>query len=122
MLALAGALAGALTVWTATPGPIAAVALARTGRPGSAIPPTMQPISIVGYGTAFAFSGPSLAGAAGAGMLAGLSIATLLGTAAGFLLRPRIRPNRVVAAIRLIAAIAAALLIAAVIAKAGLGR
>lgn len=118
IVATAGVLAGALTVWTATPGPIAAVALARAGRSGSAIPPTMQPISIVGYGAALVLGGTSPPGAMGGAAFLVLCAATLAGTAAGLVLRPRIQPRRIVIAVRMIAVVAAALLVVSTVATA----
>ena len=56
-VSLAGFVTGALTVWTATPGPITPVALARAGRSGSDIRRAMQPISVAGYGAALAWAG-----------------------------------------------------------------
>lgn len=112
MIAAAGLATGALTVWTATPGPITPVALARAGRAGSEIRRTMQPISIVGYGAALGWAGASPVAALGTGPMLTLVAATVMGTGAGFVLRKRIGPERVVLLVRVTAAISAALLLA----------
>lgn len=111
-IALAGLVTGALTVWTATPGPVTPVAMARGGRSGADIRRTMQPVSAVGYGAALAWGGTPRIGSIGAVIFAGLIAATLMGTGAGFFLRPRIDPARVVLLIRVVAGAAAALLLA----------
>ena len=110
-IGLAGLITGALTVWTATPGPITPVALARGGRSGSEIRRTMQPVSVVGYGAALAWIGGPPIGAFGTGVFTWPIVATLLGTNFGFLLRP-INPARVVTLIRIVASVAASLLFA----------
>lgn len=71
----------------------------------------MQPVSVVGYGAALAWSGTPSIGTIGAGIFAGLIAAALMGTGAGFYLRPRINPVRVVLLIRVVAGCAAALLL-----------
>jgi hypothetical protein len=114
-IGLAGLITGALTVWTATPGPITPVALARGGRSGSEIRRTMQPVSVVGYGAALAWIGGPPIGAFGTGVFTWLIVATLLGTGLGFLLRPRIDPARVVTLIRIVASAAASLLFASLL-------
>jgi hypothetical protein len=108
---LAGLVTGALTVWTATPGPITPVALARAGRSGAEIRRTMQPISLVGYGAGLAWVGTPPVSAFGAGVFGWLIGATLVGTGVGFWLRTRIDPARVVLVIRVVAVAAAALLV-----------
>ncbi len=110
-ITLAALVTGALTVWTATPGPITPVAMARGGRSGADIRRTMQPVSVVGYGAAIAWGGTPQIGLVGAGLLAGLIAATLIGTGAGFFLRPKINPARVVLLIRIVAGVAAVLLL-----------
>lgn len=110
-IGLAGLLTGLLTVWTATPGPITPMALARGGRSGSEIRRTMQPIGVVGYGAALAWVGLPSHGGLEPGAFAWLIGATLLGTGVGFDLRRRIGPARVVLVVRIVAAAAAALLI-----------
>ena len=87
-ITLASLLTGALTVWTATPGPVTPVAMARGGRSGADIRRTMQPVSIIGYGAALIGGGPLRIDVVGPGIFASLVAATLLGTAAGFILRP----------------------------------
>lgn len=114
-ITLASLVTGALTVWTATPGPIMPVAFARAGRSGIDIRRTMQPISMVGYGAALAWVGPSAADAIGDGPFLLLVAATLAGIAAGYALRPRISADRVTLLIRVVAAAAAALLIVSVL-------
>lgn len=109
-ITLAALVTGALTVWTATPGPITPVAMARGGRSGADIQRTMQPVSVVGYGAALAWGGTPRVGIVGEGVFAGLIAATLMGTGAGFFLRPRIDPARVVLLIRMVAGAAAVLL------------
>jgi hypothetical protein len=112
-VSLAGFVTGALTVWTATPGPITPVALARAGRSGSDIRRTMQPVSIVGYGAALAWAGaPPLRSTFGTAAFAWLAGAVLVGTGLGFRLRQIIDPARVVLLVRVIAAAAALLLFA----------
>ncbi|MXP61846.1 hypothetical protein E0493_00590 [Roseomonas sp. M0104] len=108
---LAALATGALTVWTATPGPITPVALARAGRTGAEIRRAMQPISIVGFGAALAWVGLPAAGTPGLAVLATLAAATLLGTGLGFRLRTRLDPARVVVLIRIVAGVAALLLV-----------
>lgn len=115
-VSLAGLVTGALTVWTATPGPITPVALARAGRSGSDIRRTMQPISIVGYGAALACVGAPPISAFGTAAFAWLTGAVLVGTALGFHLRQIIDPARVVLLVRMVAGAAALLLFAALLA------
>ena len=113
-LVLAGLMTGALTVWTATPGPVIPVAMARAGWPGGDIRRAMQPIAVVGYGAALVLGGPPRFGAPGvfAGpVMAALVAATLAGTGAGFLLRRRIHSGRVVSLTRVVAATSAVLLV-----------
>ncbi len=110
-ITLAGFVTGALTVWTATPGPITPVAMARGGRSGAEIRRTMQPVSIVGYGTALAWGGLSKVGTIGPEVFFGLVAATMVGTGAGFVLRPKVNPDRVVLLIRVVAVVAACLLL-----------
>ena len=110
-ITLAAVVTGALTVWTATPGPITPVAMARGGRSGADIRRAMQPVSIVGYGSALAWGGLPRVSLVGPGMSAGLIAATLMGTGAGFWLRSRINPARVILLIRIVAALAAGLLL-----------
>jgi uncharacterized membrane protein YfcA len=112
---LAGLVTGALTIWTATPGPITPVALARAGRSGSDIRRTMQPISLVGYGAAFAWVGPTPIAMFGVAPFAWMIAAALAGTALGFRLRRTIDPAHVVLLVRIIAGVAAVLLFAAVL-------
>jgi uncharacterized protein len=112
---LAGLVTGALTVWTATPGPITPVALPRAGRSGSDIRRTMQPISIVGYGAALAWVDPSPISAFGTAAFAWLIGAVLVGTGLGFRLRQIIDPTRIVLLVRIVAAAAAVLLFAALL-------
>jgi uncharacterized protein len=114
-VALAGLTTGALTVWTATPGPITPVALARSGRSGDEIRRTMQPISVVGYGAALAWVGAPSFGTASIGTFWGLVGATLLGTGLGFQWRSSIDPARVVLLIRVVAATAALLLLSSLL-------
>jgi hypothetical protein len=114
-IAVASVVTGLLTVWTATPGPITALALARGGRSGVEISRAMQPISVIGYGAALAWSGSLPIGQIGAGTFSGLVVAALLGTGLGFGLRLRIDPARVVLLIRITAAVAAVLLFASVL-------
>ncbi len=114
-VALASLASGALTVWTATPGPIVPVAFARAGLSGADIRRTMQPISVVGYGVALACVGAVPVISAGTALLAWLVGATIVGTALGFLLRSVIAPARVVLLIRSIAAVAALLLLVSVL-------
>lgn len=114
-ITLAGLVTGALTVWTATPGPITPVALARAGRSGADIPRTMQPVSVVGYGAALAWMGPSAVQAVGGGPFPLLVAAALAGIGMGYALRPRISAGRVALLIRAVAAAAAALLVASVL-------
>ncbi len=114
-IGLAGLMTGALTVWTATPGPITPVALARAGRSGADIRRTMQPISIIGYGAALACVGPPAAGTLGAAAWAWPIGAVLAGTGLGFYLRRTIDPARVVLLVRVVAGAAALLLFAAVL-------
>jgi hypothetical protein len=111
---LASLVAGALTVWTATPGPITPVALARAGRSGTDIRRTMQPISIVGYGTALLWAGTPTVGVLEAPFPA-LVGATMLGTGTGFVLRRYVNATRVILFVRIVAAAAATLLIASVL-------
>ncbi len=113
-ITLAGLVTGALTVWTATPGPIIPIALARAGRSGSEIRRTMQPISTVGYGAALALVGVPSARALPAGSLLILVAATMSGVAIGFILRFRVDAARVVLLIRAVAAAAATLLVVSV--------
>lgn len=110
-IGLAGLVTGILTVWTATPGPITPVALARAGRSGSDIRRTMQPISAIGYGTALAWVGTPPSSAFGTQTFAWLIGAVLAGTGLGFRLRQTINPARVVLLVRIVAAAAALLLI-----------
>jgi hypothetical protein len=114
-VSLAGLVTGALTVWTATPGPITPVALARAGRSGSDIRRTMQPISIVGYGAALAWIGAPPISAFGTEALGWLIGAVLVGTGMGFRLRQAIDPACVVLLVRIVAAAAALLLFAALL-------
>ncbi|MCX8255166.1 hypothetical protein RHAL1_03537 [Beijerinckiaceae bacterium RH AL1] len=114
-IALAGLVTGAVTVWTATPGPIIPMALARVGRSGADIRRTMQPISIVGYGAALLWVGWPTRGTLGEGSFAGLVSATLVGIAAGFGLRAWISPPRVILLVRVTAGVAAILLVASVL-------
>lgn len=114
-ITLASLATGALTVWTATPGPITPLALARAGRSGSDIRRTMQPISVVGYGTALAWVGLPAARTISEGPLLPLTIATLMGIWAGYAVRPWINAERVTVLIRIVAAAAAVLLIASVL-------
>ena len=108
---LAGLVTGAFTVWTATPGPITPAALARLGRSGADIRRTMQPVSIVGYGAALAWVGARPLDALGSGALAGLVLATLVGTGGGLVLRKLVAPAQVVLLVRGIAAVSAVLLL-----------
>ena len=110
-LALAGLVTGMLTVWTAVPGPITPVVMARAGRSGAEIRRTMQPVSVVGYGAALAWGGATSVGTVGRAILVGLIAATLLGTGLGFLLRPRLDPAHVVLVIRSVAGVAALVLV-----------
>ncbi len=71
----------------------------------------MQPVSIVGYGAALAWGGLSKVGTIGPGILSGLLAATLVGTGVGFVLRPKVNPSRVVLLIRVVAMVAACLLL-----------
>ncbi len=114
-IALAGLVTGALTVWTAMPGPVTPVAFTRAGRSGPEIRQAMQPISIVGYGAAFAWVGMPRTGAIGSGMLTGLVAAALLGIVLGFRLRPRVDAAQVVLMIRIVAGLAAVLLLVSVL-------
>lgn len=114
-IVLAALLTGALTLWTATPGPITPVAMAHGGRSGADIRRTMQPVSVVGYGAALFWGGTPRIDTVGAAAFAGLVAATLAGTGAGFLLRPRLDPVRVVLLIRMVAGAAAALLLASLL-------
>lgn len=113
-ISLASLITGALTVWTATPGPITPVALARAGRSGADIRQTMQPISIVGYGAALAWVGLPSARIVSESPFLPLIVTTLIGIAAGYAIRPRINTERVTALIRVVAAAAALLLIVSV--------
>ena len=110
-IAGAGIVTGMLTLWTASPGPVTPVALARAGRSGDEVRRVMQPVSCVGYGVALAVAGLPTTSATGAGILWSLITACLAGAGCGFMLRPRIEPGRVVKLIRLIAVAAAALLL-----------
>jgi hypothetical protein len=110
-ISLAALMTGALTVWTATPGPITPVAMARGGRSGADIRRTMQPVSVAGYGAALVWGGTPRIDIVGAGVFAGLIAAALLGTGAGFFLRPKINPARVVLLIRVVAGAATVLLL-----------
>jgi hypothetical protein len=110
-IVLAGLVTGALTAWTASPGPVMPLAMARGGRSGDVIRKTMQPVSIVGYGAALVWTGaPDLLGV-GAGTFAGLVAATLIGTGAGFIMRRKVNAAHVVLLIRIIAGAAALLLL-----------
>lgn len=112
---LAGLVTGALTVWTATPGPITPIALAHAGRSGADIRRTMQPISVVGYGAALALTEiPTEASFTETPFLS-LMGATLFGVSLGFVVRPWIDAERVILLVRIIAAAAAILLIASVL-------
>lgn len=110
-LALAGLATGALTVWTATPGPIVPAALARSGRAGSDIGRTMQPISIVGYGAALVCVGANELRVGGSAPLAWLVGAVCLGTILGFRLRLFLTASRIVTLVRLVAGAAALVLV-----------
>ena len=110
-IAGAGIVTGMLTLWTASPGPVTPVALARAGRSGDEVRRVMQPVSCVGYGVALAVAGLPTTSATGAGILWSLITACLAGAGCGFMLRPRTEPGRVVKLIRLIAVAAAALLL-----------
>ncbi|UZO94408.1 hypothetical protein [Roseomonas mucosa] len=110
-IAGAGIVTGMLTLWTASPGPVTPVALARAGRSGDEVRRVMQPVSCVGYGVALAVAGLPTTSATGAGILWSLITACLAGAGCGFMLRPRIEPGRVVKLIRLIAVAATALLL-----------
>lgn len=110
-IAGAGVVTGMLTLWTASPGPVTPVALARAGRSGNEVRRVMQPVSCVGYGVALAVTGLPSTSATGAGLLWSLIAACLVGAGCGFTLRPRIEPGRVVTLIRLIAVVAAGLLL-----------
>ena len=114
-VSLAGLLTGALTVWTATPGPITPVTLAWAGRSGADIRRAMQPIGVVGYGAALAWVGGPPVGVVGIPVLGGLAAATLLGTGLGFIVRRRIDPVRAVVLVRIVAAAAALLLVASLL-------
>ena len=114
-IAIAGLVTGAVTVWTATPGPIIPMALARVGRSGADIRRTMQPISIVGYGAALFWVGWPTRGMLVERPFALLVGATLLGIAGGFWLRGWISPPRVILLVRVTAGAAAILLLASVL-------
>ncbi len=106
-VSLAGLVTGALTVWTATPGPIIPVAFTRAGRAGSDIRRSMQPISVVGYGAALAWIEAPPIGTFRTGVFACLIGAVLAGTGLGFRLRRTIDPARVVLLVRVVAGTAA---------------
>lgn len=114
-ITLAGLVTGILTVWTATPGPITPVALARAGRSGLDIRRTMQPISLVGYGAALAWVGLPATRSVSDGHFLALLLTTLVGLGAGYAIRPRIDAGRVTLLIRIVAAAAAVLLVASVL-------
>lgn len=114
-ITLAGLITGALTVWTATPGPITPAALTRAGRSGSDIRRTMQPISVVGYGGALAWVGLPVARSVSEGPFLLLIATTLVGIGAGYAIRPRTNPEQATLLIRIVAAAAAVLLIASVL-------
>ena len=114
-IGIAGLVTGAVTVWTATPGPIIPMALARVGRSGADIRRAMQPISIVGYGAALFWVGWPARSTIVGRPFALLVGATLLGVAAGFWLRAWISPPRVILLVRVTAGVAAILLVASVL-------
>ncbi len=114
-VSLAGLVTGALTVWTATPGPITPVTLAWAGRSGADIRRVMQPVGVVGYAAALAWVGGLSLGVVGSDVLAGLVVATLVGTGLGFVLRQRIDPARAVVLVRIVAGAAALLLVVSLV-------
>ncbi len=114
-VALAGLVTGALTVWTATPGPITPVTLAWAGRSGVEIRRAMQPIGVLAYAAALAWAGGPPVRVVGAGVLGGLVAATLAGIGLGFVLRQRLDAARVVVLVRVVAGVAAGLLMISVL-------
>lgn len=118
-IALAGLVTGVLTVWTATPGPVTPVAMARAGRPGAEIRRMMQPISVLGYGAALLSTGLPRYGSVNPQIFIGLIVAALAGTGLGFLLRNKVHPRDVVLLIRVIAAVAAVMLIVSLVYQIG---
>jgi hypothetical protein len=71
----------------------------------------MQPISTLGYGLALAWAGLPPSGAFGTGAFAWLVGAVTAGVGLGFLLRRAIATARVVLLVRVVAAVAASLLV-----------
>jgi uncharacterized protein len=110
---LAAVLTGLATCWTATPGPIMALGFIWGGLDGTTVRRVVQPLAFVCYSTALALHGEDGRAALATLVVQPLSLlAVLLGSAAGLAIGSRLPSNLIVPALRVIAALAATVLLA----------
>jgi uncharacterized protein len=106
-------LAGLVTAWTASPGPVLAIGLIMSGVPGDRLASTIQPLALVSYAAAFALLGSSGWQHVFANQdLPTMTLWTVLGGILGLILQTRLPSSSVIPSLRIMAAVAGALLIA----------
>ncbi|WP_461404239.1 hypothetical protein [Falsiruegeria mediterranea] len=104
-------LSGLATVWAATPGPLMVFGLIAKGRGAKDVAKLVQPIALVGYGTAFLLHSLSTPQAFGYGLqIWGFVALTLISSLIGRRVRPVLPQTLVTTAIRVVSFLACGVL------------